>query len=318
MDDNSPDGTADIAAGLGCMVIRRNSNKGLSASVIDGLRWVNSEKVIVLDADLQHPPEVVPKLLEALDNNDFVVGSRYIKGGGCREWDFDRKVISRVANLAAMPLAMFKVKDLVSGLFGLKSKGLPNLSTINTRGFKIMLELLVRGNWDKVTEVPYMFESRVRGESKLSSQKIVDYLTQLIQLYLYKWRWLKFGIIGLSGTLIYFPILYCLTEFARFPYLASAVVGIVCASTSNYFLNHFWTFSGQRDAAHNHALGWGKYQLMSGITDGAYLGLFALLTELSGMWYMLSAAITMVVIFIAKYFVARNWIWNRPKLVSTQ
>lgn len=337
--DDSPNmKTAAIASRLGCGVIhrqdespyisiypnitinstpllnQRNNKRSLSSAVILGIACAITDKVIVMDADLQHPPEVIPKLLKALGNNDFAIGSRYTKGGECKEWDFDRKVISRIANLAAMPLVMFKVKDLVSGLFGLKTRGLPNLSKVSTRGFKIMLELLVKGNWDKVTEVPYTFEPRTRGESKLSRQKITDYLMQLAQLYLYKWRWLRFGIIGLSGTLIYFPMLYSLTEFVGLPYLASAAVGIVCASTSNYFLNHYWTFSGQRQASHNHALGWGKYQMMSAISDGAYLGLFALLTELSGAWYMLTALIAMVIIFVVKYIIARYWIWSRPKL----
>ncbi|GAH81611.1 unnamed protein product, partial [marine sediment metagenome] len=229
----------------------------------------------------------------------FVIASRYTSGGGCEEWDLDRKVISRVANLAARPLAP-KVKDLVSGFFGLRRVGLPQLNKLNGRGFKIMLELLVKGDWESVVEIPYTFSIRTKGQTKMRLKQVRDYLLQLAQLYLYKYRILRFGLIGLIGSVIYFPILYSLTEFAGLPYLGSAVVGIVCASTNNYFLNHYWTFSGQRDAAHNHFLGWGKYQLMSGITDGMYLGLMALLTELGGMWYMVSAVLSLVVIFAVK------------------
>ena len=311
VDDSPNDETAEVARMSGCDVIHRKDKKGLSSAVIDGIKHSNSDKIIVMDADLQHPPELIPRILEELETHDFVVASRYVDGGSCEEWDLDRKLISRVANLAARPLT--NVKDAVSGFFGFRTAKLPDLNTVSIRGFKIMLELLVKGSWDSVVEIPYTFGVRTRGRTKMRWEQIRDYLIQLASLYLYKFRILRFGIIGVSGVLIHLPILYLLTEFVRLPYLLSAIIGIICASTSNYFLNHFWTFSGQRSAAPNHFLGWGKYQLMSGITDGLYLGTLALLVELGGIYYMLSATLAMVIIFIFKYLVAKHWIWRRHK-----
>jgi len=309
VDDSPNDETAEAARGVGFQVLRRSGKRGLSSAVVEGIRSCDSEKVIIMDADLQHPPELIPRLLEELDLHDFVVASRYVDGGGCAEWDLDRRVISRVANLAARPLT--PVKDAVSGFFGFKRGGLPKLGGVSSRGFKIMLELLVRGNWASAIEIPYTFGVRKRGKTKLGFRQIIGYLLQLISLYLFKFRILRFGIIGLSGVVVHLPILYVLTEFVGLLYLWSAVISIICASTSNYFLNHLWTFSGQRSAAHNHFLGWGKYQLMSGITDGLYLGTLALLVELGGIYYMLSAGMAMVIIFIAKYLVARFYIWKK-------
>jgi len=183
-DSKDKNATASAAYKAGAQVMQRG-RRGLSSAVIDGLRFLSSDidKVVVMDADLQHPPEEVPKLFEALDSHDFVVASRYVAGGGCNGWDFDRLVISRFANLIARPLAP-KVHDLVSGFFGFRQEGLPNLALVNTKGFKIMLELLVRGNWKSITEVPFIFQPRLRGDTKMKFSQIRDYALQLGGLYL--------------------------------------------------------------------------------------------------------------------------------------
>ncbi len=184
-DSKDKNATAIAARKAGAQVLQRKDKKGLSSAVIDGLALLddNLDKVVIMDADLQHPPEDVPKLLEALDSHDFVVASRYIDGGGCEEWDFDRKVMSRVANLIARPLVP-EVHDLVSGFFGLRREGLPNLAAVNDKGFKIMLELLVRGHWKSISEVPYMFQPRLRGDTKMKFSQVRDYALQLVKLYL--------------------------------------------------------------------------------------------------------------------------------------
>ena len=310
MDDSPNDSTASVAHSLGCKVVQREGLKGLSRAVIDGIKLSNSEKVIVMDADLQHPPETLPALIEALEENDFVVMSRYIKGGGCKEWDLDRKFVSRVANLAARPLQL-KVHDLVSGFFGFKRKGLPELNTVSPRGFKIMLELLVRGRWHQVAEVPYIFESRTKGESKLSKQRVTDYVLQLIDLYLHKFRLLRFGLVGVLGAIIGLPLLYTLTEFVGLYYIVSAIIAIICASTSNYFFNNLWTFREKRRKGRGHILGWLKYQVLSAGGDGMYLGLLFLLTSVFGVWYMLSSVISISTIFILKYLFANKVIWRK-------
>lgn len=314
MDDSPSMDTCTMAVDYNCKAVHRTSNKGLSPAVIEGIdiaMLTGSDYVIVMDADLQHPPEVLPRLLDALKEHDFVIPSRYIKGGGCVEWDMDRKLISRVANYAAMPLVMFKVRDLASGFFGFKVSSLKTTNNLTAQGFKIMLELLVKNDWSSIYEIPYMFESRTRGESKLDHTKIIAYLKQLVSLYLHKFRWIKFGLVGLVGMAISYPLLYALTEFAGLHYLVSAICSIVVASTSNYFLNNMWTFREKRQSGFwGHVKGWLKYQVLSSIGDGAYLGLMALLTEVGGMWYMLSAVVSLVVIFIFKFVFANKVIWR--------
>lgn len=317
MDDSVSDETVKVSRLHGCKTVHRTSNKGLSPAVVEGIDIATlqgAEYIIVMDADLQHPPEVLPRLLEALKEHDFVIPSRYIKGGGCVEWDMDRKFISRVANLAAMPLVMFRVRDLASGFFGFRTSALKTTENLTAQGFKIMLELLVKNNWSSIKEIPYMFESRTRGESKLDRAKIFAYLKQLVNLYLHKFRWLRFGLVGLVGTSIGYPILYSLTEFAGLHYLVSAVCSILVASTSNYFLNNRWTFREKRRSGFlGHVKGWLNYQVLSSIGDGAYLGLMAFLTEVGGMWYMFSAVVSLAVIFVFKFVFANKVIWRTKR-----
>lgn len=311
MDDSPDHRTLEAACRLGCSVIHRPKHKGLSKAVLSGIRHsAKADKVIVMDADLQHPPEVLPEMIKALDRHDLVIASRFCDGGSIQGWTLCRKAISVVANLLALPVAN-NVKDRTSGFFGFR-QGVINPDTINPTGWKIGLEAIAKGNYRSVTEVPYTFVPRAKGESKLSKKQVVEYIKQLIPLYLRKWRWIKFGLVGITGVGVYMPILYCLTEFTPLWYFPSAVIGIVCASTSNYFLNHLWTFR-ERRAGHSHIRGWIKYQMMSGITDGMYLGLLALLVEIFGLWYMLAATIAMVAIFIVKFKVASKWIWNKQK-----
>ena len=191
IDDNSPDGTAWIAERRGCTVIRRSHEKGLSSAVIEGLRHTTEEKVVVMDADLQHPPEAVPELLRRLDTCDVVIGSRYCPNGKIEGWRVNRRIVSRVANFLAWPLAS-RVADRTSGFFALRRCSAPPLHLLGARGFKILLEILVKGNGNVVGEVPITFKCRKAGESKFKGKQAREYLVQLAGLASYKlqytWR----------------------------------------------------------------------------------------------------------------------------------
>ena len=159
IDDNSADGSEELVAGLSqkypVKIIVRKNKRGLASAVVDGIASVDSENIIVMDADLQHPPEVLPAIVKALENHDFVMASRYIKGGSPGEWKLSRKIVSRVATLLALPIAP-KVKDPMSGFFGFKRAAVDTAS-LSPTGWKIGLEILVRSKFKAVTEVPYTF-----------------------------------------------------------------------------------------------------------------------------------------------------------------
>ena len=314
-DDGSLNGTAKVALDLGCAVLNRNGRqRGLSAAVIDALKLVGTEKMVVMDADLQHPPELLPAIIAKLDEADMVIASREVEGGSYGDWSLKRRLVSFVAKLLVKPL-LPKISDPMTGFFGIRLGALPDdLQALSPRGFKIMLELLVKGKAKVIAEVPLNLGKRHSGKSKLGGRVMKDYLLQLVELYLYKFRWLRFGLVGLSGTLVFFPVLYGLTELAGLFYIASAAIAIVLASTNNYFWNNLWTFRDKaRRGLKGHIVGWTNYQVLSAVGDGLYLGLLAFFTEIVGLWYMLSAALSLILVFIFKFVWADKVIWRRAR-----
>ena len=207
MDDNSPDGTGKKVEelskkGHNCRVIIRTENRGLSPSVIEGFEKADGEICLVMDADLQHPIEVVPKLYQAVkDGAQVAVGSRHCPGGGIENWAFHRRVISWGAALLARPFT--SVSDPMIGFFAVEKKLLKGCK-LEAKGYKILLEVLVKTKCTKVVEVPITFTTRVHGESKLTSGVMINYILHLWALFCYPGTCplLKFLVVGASGMVL--------------------------------------------------------------------------------------------------------------------
>jgi len=190
VDDNSPDGTADLVNSCSkkhgnIALLKRSGKLGLASACIHGFGSTNSEILGVMDSDLSHAPKALPYLLNPLIYNlcDISVGSRYIPGGRILNWPIRRRVISRTACLAGSMLTT--VKDVTSGFFFFKREVIEGV-TLNPVGFKICLEVLVKGNYQTVTEVPFTFSDRATGKSKMGIKEILLYLQHLYSLYNYK------------------------------------------------------------------------------------------------------------------------------------
>ena len=184
VDDGSPDGTADIAAALApripVTVVRRAGKAGLASAVVAGFAAAKGDTLVVMDADLSHPPETVPSLVAAIDGGaDLAVGSRYVKGGGVVDWPLKRRLVSRVACL--MGNILVPVRDATSGFFALRRSVIDGV-TLNPIGFKIGFEVIARGRYTTVVEVPYTFRDRELGASKFGRREIMQYLVQLGQV----------------------------------------------------------------------------------------------------------------------------------------
>lgn len=189
VDDGSPDGTAKLARDLGkrynVRVIERKGKRGLSPAVLEGLGEARGDILGVMDADLSHPPEAIPRLIEPIlkRGTDLVIGSRRIKGGKTEGWSLKRKIISWGAGFLSMGLT--SVKDPMSGFFFLK-KGVIRSAVLSPRGFKIGLEIIVKGHYRSIEEIPYKFTDRRFGKSKLGIGEDLSYLRHLIGLYWYR------------------------------------------------------------------------------------------------------------------------------------
>ena len=238
VDDNSCDGTEKIE---NARIVTRTSERGLASAVIRGIEECETDGFIVMDADHQHPPSVLPSIVRALDHNELVVGSRYVKGGGTQGWTLWRRFVSKVASSLGKPLS--GINDSSSGLFG-TYKSLLNTKELNPIGFKIGLDIYNKLKLRSKTEVPYVFLSRHFGDSKFTSKQVKEYLKQLAQLYYNEYfrQFVKFGIVGRLGTVINIGVLTMLTELAGVHYILSALVAIFVAMTSNFFWNKHWTF----------------------------------------------------------------------------
>ena len=190
VDDNSPDGTAEAAQALAqrypVKVIKRVNERGLGTAVLEGFRHAGGEAVGVIDADLQHPPEVIGDLVAAMeDGADIAIASRYMQGGGVRDWSLLRRIKSMGAGILAKPLT--RVKDPMSGCF-MVTREIAGGNNFRPIGYKILLEILVKARYRRVVEVPYTFGTRHAGESKLDISEHLRYLKLLLRLYLYKLR----------------------------------------------------------------------------------------------------------------------------------
>jgi dolichol-phosphate mannosyltransferase len=213
VDDNSGDGTAELAEKLSAefhvRVLRRAGRLGLATAVVDGWKLAQGDLLGVIDADLQHPPEILVALARALrhSNADLAIASRYIAGGGTSDWEFIRRVISSGAtHMAAtvLPLKLSAVSDPMSGMFVVTSAAVSG-AELAPLGYKILLEVLARGRIEHVVEVPYQFEERTRGASKLGVRQYAEYLAHLVRLAFATGQfraWVLYSLVGLTGAVL--------------------------------------------------------------------------------------------------------------------
>jgi dolichol-phosphate mannosyltransferase len=186
VDDASPDGTGALAEELArtsrIKVVHRAGKLGLGTAVVQGFAAAGAPIVGVIDADMSHPPMLLPRMFAIMQQMraDAVVASRYIAGGGTRNWPLSRLIMSRVA--CAMARRLTPVRDATSGFFLIRKDLAANVR-IAAGGFKICLELLVRGRPQTVVEVPYVFAGRTAGESKMNLKEALGYLGQLRDLH---------------------------------------------------------------------------------------------------------------------------------------
>lgn len=187
VDDDSPDGTWEIAESLKTVynvkVLRRLDKRGLSSAVIDGFKMASGDIIGVMDADMSHPPEKIPELLEPIISNksDIVIGSRYVEGARIENWPLGRKLSSRIATLAVRGLT--RVRDPMSGFFFFRQGVIEGIE-LSSKGFKIGLQIIVKGKYNNTTEVPINFRDRKHGHSKLGFSVVLYDLLLVSKLYL--------------------------------------------------------------------------------------------------------------------------------------
>ena len=191
VDDDSTDDTRGVAAELSKrfplkLIVRESANlDGLSGAVLRGFAEARGEYLVVMDADLQHPPAKLPELIAPLERNEaeFVLGSRYVPGGSIAEgWNAFRALNSGIATLLARPFAG-NITDPMSGFFAIRRETYQRAERLTPLGYKIALELMCKSRVARVKEIPIHFALRERGQSKLTVKQQFRYLEHLSRLY---------------------------------------------------------------------------------------------------------------------------------------
>lgn len=266
VDDDSPDGTWDIAQSLmreypQLRVMRRQQERGLSSAVIRGWQVAEGQVLGVIDGDLQHPPHILLELLTAIEKGaDLAVASRHINGGGVSSWSFIRRFLSRgaqVLGLIILPGVLGRVSDPMSGYFVVRRAAIAG-HTLNPVGYKILLEVIGRGDVDSIAEVGYVFNERKEGESKVTWKQYVEYIHHLIRLRLSTGglgqftqrigfpigRFVRFGLVGLSGVFVDMTVLYLLSDPTTLglSLTRSKIIAGEIAIINNFLWNDRWTF----------------------------------------------------------------------------
>lgn len=305
VDDGSTDGTPDVALAVGgqlalpVRVIRRGRRLGISTAAVEGARRASHDVVVVMDADLQHPPELVPRLVDQASRGCLAVASRYAAGGNVEGWPLHRRLVSRGAILLArllLPEAR-PVRDPISGFFA-APRGC--LASIRPTGlYKVLLDVLVQCRPGCVVEVPYVFGRRHRGRSKLGMTHIADYVVQLLRLA--RWRPLKFAAVGASGVAVAEVVLWTL---AGLPALLSTAVAIEVSLTWNYLLNRLWTFRGRSVPP---LAGWARYHVATAVGNSTNYAVTNALHVLLGLPLSVAYLFGVAAGFAANYLISEGY-----------
>jgi dolichol-phosphate mannosyltransferase len=318
--DDSTDGTNEVIAALArddprIRCIHRSGRRGLATAVVEGIRLSRGEVVCVLDADLQHPPAAIPALLRALEETgaDVVVGSRYVPGGSYETFTGARRLASRVATALARLLIHRArvVSDPLSGFF-LFRRSVVHGVELRPLGYKILLEVLTRGRIHKVVEVPYTFDARAAGRSKLTLRQQWEYLHHLLQLLSAQpedLRFVKFGLVGGSGIAVNTAALWALV-WTGVHYREAGAMAIAVAVTWNFLWNDAFTWKDRRSRTLRQKVRryfqyWAVTSVGSAIQYALYLALTA-----AGIPYLLSNLAGIACAAVWNYRTHGRWTWK--------
>lgn len=312
VDDNSPDGTAEIVEALNIKynnisIIRRPSKLGLASAILAGFEASKGDAIAVIDADLQHPPELLPKMLNELaGGKDLVIASRYSLEGGIKDWNIFRKIISKNAiYLTHLFLPSTRnVRDPVSGYFMVRRELIKGLR-FEAAGYKLLAELLVKRPEAKVTEIPYIFKPRQSGRSKL---KVSDYyLYGLLCLKLSGYRPLKFALVGVSGIGVNEGFLHILMSLGK-PVFLGSPLAIELSILNNFVWNELWTFGYKRKKGIvKRCLKFHGASLIGGLVN------YIILLSLSriGLSYLIANLAGILMGFVFNYIFSEVYVWRR-------
>ena len=290
-------------------------SNGLAGAVIKGLTAARSEYVCVMDGDLQHPPEMVPLLLHTAREKqaDLVVATRRNVRSKITGLNLHRNLISRGLDFLArvlFPRELHGVSDPLTGFFLVRVKSLA-LDSLRSKGFKILLEILVRNPNLKKTEVPFRFGPRFSGQSKASAAEAWKYLNLLWDLRLNGQfgRFAGFAAVGASGILVNSLVLYVGTDRLHIYYLWSAGLATIASTLWNFALTEAWVYRSTSERA-GRARRLGLFSVVNVLALALRAPMIYALTSMAGIHYVVSNLISLALLMVLRFELADNMIWS--------
>ncbi len=289
---------------------------GLGGAVIEGIRAARAPWICVMDADLQHPPELVPQLMQqAIEKHaDLVVASRYAPHSNARSLGMMRAGISRGLGYLArvlFPRRLSQVSDPLTGFFLFRRDAI-DVEQLQPRGFKILLEILIRFPGRRVVDVPFEFGKRHSGQSKASVREAVRYLTLLWSLRFGGdiGRLTKFVIVGLSGLLVNSLALAAATELFGIHYLISAAIATICSTLWNFAFTEGWVFN-DRERTQGRLRRFIQFFAVNNAALALRAPILLVLTSGLNIHYLVSNLVSIGAMTILRYLFSDTWIWSR-------
>jgi dolichol-phosphate mannosyltransferase len=322
VDDHSPDGTAERVREIArtdarVRIVHRYGRRGLSSACVEGIMASAAPCCIVMDADFQHDERIIPALFAAIRGGDadLAVASRYTDGGGFGAWDKRRIAISKLATRLATLLTGTAMTDPMSGFFAVRRdsfmRSLPNLSSI---GFKVLLDIAASAPAPLVVvEVPYTFRTRQRGESKLDSLVLWQYIELLIDKSIGRYvstRFVSFAVVGGLGVAVHFLILTSLYVGLGTSFGVAQTAATIVAISNNFFLNNALTYNDRRLKGRRLFWGWVTFNLICATGGAANVGVADYLFARPVNW-VLSALAGILVSVVWNYTISNAVTWRK-------
>jgi dolichol-phosphate mannosyltransferase len=262
VDDNSPDGTADMAESLAgkykerLHILKRSGKQGGASAFLEAFEWGirrGYDAMLAMDADFSHDPKYIPRILAKAGEYDVVIGSRLVKGGGIENRSLLRNIISRGASIYCRVLLMSPIRDWTGGynLWSKKALEKIDIPSVFTRGYSFQIEMKYKASRANcaITEIPVIFPDSKRGVSKMSASYFVKALADVWQIKFSPVKdnavrqMLKFAVTGGLGTITNLVLFFLFADLAK---LSATPVSIGCflvTGTQNYIMHHKWSFA---------------------------------------------------------------------------
>ncbi len=322
VDDDSPDGTADLVRELALhdprfRCLQRIGRRGLASACVEGMLATAAPRLAVIDADLQHDERLLVPMLEVLRSGraDLVVASRYLEGTDVPGWAEERRLASRIGTrLVALLPRLAGLSDPLSGFFMVQREALEGaLRGLSAIGFKLLLDLLLSAPRPlRVVELPYSFRERRQGRSKLDARVVVEFATLLLDKLVGAWlpaRFLLFAAVGGLGLLVHLAVLATAHAGLGLGFVPAQALATLVALTFNFALNNELTYSDRRLRGVAWLGGWASFALACSLGAVANVGVAAVLFARETSW-LVAAVAGILVGAVWNYAVTGFYTWG--------